>query len=284
MTLTPRTLNGRFALVASVFLAVLLCLSIYSFLIVKKSSTENYGQIQVNNQLSELIHHVIAELQHVETTLHQYASHLTQTKQEELVSYMNDVLVLSERLQNNSNVQADTALHEQAITLSSQVEKLETVINEYLEIMQKVESRFPGMPILMNYMEPSNRKFSEAVEQALQEGELTTFRPNVVESDHHRIMQLFQEARYAWAMQISWFRVFVANRMGAFGDPEQAMKKNLDNRKMFIDNVASVLDKLDIYNEKGKLGIQQEESIHVMREELTKYNYTLQMIGGLTLH
>jgi len=273
MTFTPRTLNGRFALVTTVFLTVLLCLSSYSFFIVKKSSTENYGQIQINNQLSELIHHVIAELQHVETTLHQYASHLTQVKQEELVSHMEDTLVLTNRLLSNPNVQADPALQEQTTILSQQIQKLEAVINEYLTIMQKVESRFPGMPILMEHMEPSNRKFSEAVEQALQEGELTNFRPTVIESDHYRIMQLFQEARYAWSMQVSWFRVFVANRMGAFGDPEKAMKKNLDNRKMFIDNVSSILDKLDTYNEKGMLGIQQEESVHVMRKELINYNY-----------
>ena len=50
--------------------------------------------------------------------------------------------------------------------------------------MQDVDSRYPGMPILMKYMEPNNRKFSEAVEQALQEGELTDFRPGMIESDH----------------------------------------------------------------------------------------------------
>ena len=107
------------------------------------------------------------------------------------------------------------------------------------------------MPILLTHLEPTNREFSEAVEQALQEGDLTEVNPKIIQRDHYRIMQLFQQARYAWAMQISWFRMFVANRMGAFGDPETTMQNNLTNRTMFANNVAQTLARLDTYNKKG---------------------------------
>lgn len=272
MTFSPRTLNGRFLLVTFVFLAILLCLSFYSFYIVQKASGDNFSQIHSNNQLSETIHHFIEELQHTESTLHQYASHLSQQKLDQLVSHMKDVRLLSSRLLNDHQVINNALLTKFTKSLSTQVQHLEDITDEYIALMQKVDSRFPGMPILIDHLEPSNRKFSEAVEQALQEGALTDFQPTVIEADHYKIMQLFQEARYAWSMQISWFRVFVANRMGAFGDPEKAMQKNLDNREMFIETVSATLNELDRFNNKGMLGIQQEESLHNMREALDTYN------------
>lgn len=273
MRFNPRTLNGRFILIASIFLTILLCLSFYSFYIVQQISDENFSKIHVNNKLSESIHHLIEELQHLESGLHQYASLLSREKKNQVLGYLEDLRLLSGKLSGTREVQENPVLAEHTTRLSKHVIRLGDLVNKYVEIMENVDSRYPGMPILMEHLEPNNRKFSEAVEQALQEGELTTTRPTVIKSDQFKIMQLFQEARYAWSMQVSWFRVFVANRMGAFGDPEQAMRNNLNNRKLFVDNLESILIKLDYYNKKGMLGIQQEESLRTMREALMSYTH-----------
>ena len=272
MTLTPRTLNGRFATVTVVFLVLLLAFSVYSYTLVSHSTDENYQSLKVSNDLSNVIHEFTESRQKVESVLHQYASMLSQDKQDELLFHLQDAQLHASRLSNKKAIKGDPKLFKEVSSLITNVNKLNDVIYQYLQIMQNVESRYPGMPILLGKMEPNNRKFSEAVELALQEGELTEFRPNVIESDHYRVMQLFQEARYAWSMQVSWFRVFVANRMGAFGEPEAAMKSNLKNRKMFIDTVSETLDKLDKLNKQDVLGIQQEESIQQMREAVIDYN------------
>ncbi|MDH5407632.1 MAG: EAL domain-containing protein, partial [Gammaproteobacteria bacterium] len=139
-----------------------------------------------------------------------------------------------------------------------------------------VESRYPGMPILMDFMEPTNRQFSEAVELALQEGTMTDINPTAVEADLYQVMQLLQEVRFAWSQQISWFRVFVANRMGAFGDPKASMKRNLVNRGLFARTVKELLDKLDELDRKNLLGLQQSESLIVMRQASKQYEEFLE--------
>ncbi len=276
MTFTLRTLNGRFAIVALIFLFTLLSLAAYSFGLVKLTANQNYQQIQINNVLSNSIDKLIEEVRLFESHLHQYSSVLSTEKLDQLNLHLDESKKLAWEFVYLPEVKADNILNPQAYELAGDVEKLGNAVTQYQHIMQNVESRYPGMPILINEMEPINRMFSEAVELALQEGVLTDFRPNVIQSDHYTVMQLFQEARYAWAMQVSWFRVFVANRMGAFGDPEVAMQNNLENRQMFIDNVVEVLKKLEEQNKKGLLGIQQEESLAQMRASVSSYNKTLE--------
>ncbi len=276
MTFTVKTLNGRFALVAIIFLLSLLLLAMYSFQLVQSTAEKNYKKIQVNNLLSNSIHKIIDEVRSVESTLHQYSTFLSKAKLSELNFHLNESRNLAWAFVYMREVKNDKALSAQAMELAGEVENLNDATIQYQKIMQNVESRYPAMPILINELEPINRQFSEAVELALQEGVLTDFRPSVIEDEYSSVMHLFQEARYAWSMQVSWFRIFVANRMGAFGDPEVAMNLNLKNRKMFIDNVIDILDKLEIQKNNNRLGLQQEESIGQMRLAATNYNKTLE--------
>ena len=276
MTFTVKTLNGRFAIVAIIFLLSLLLLASYSFRLVQDSAESNYNKIEANNILSNSILKIIEEVRLVESNLHQYSTFLSSATLDKLNQHLNTSRDLAWAFAYMPEVLNDRPLSLQAMELAKEVEILEDAVVEYQEIMRDVESRYPAMPILLNELEPINSQFSEAVELALQEGVLTDFRPNVIKSEHYNVMLLFQEARYAWSMQINWFRIFVANRMGAFGDPEVAMQLNLENRKMFIDNVVDILDKLEAQNKKDLLGIQQEESIKQMRESVSTYNHALE--------
>jgi len=276
MTFAVKTLNGRFIIVAVIFLLSLLSLASYSFMLVQQAAEQNYKKIQTNNLMSNSIHKIIEEVRAVESNLHQYSTFLSSTKLEELNHHLHTARKLAWAFVYIPEVKNDNQLSVMAFELASKVEKLNDVTVQYQKIMRDVESRYPAMPILLNELEPINREFSEAVELALQEGALTDFRPNVVQGDHYNVMQLFQEARYAWSMQVSWFRIFVANRMGAFGDPDVAMRNNLENRKMFIGNVVDILDKLEVQNKKSLLGIQQEESIGQMRIAVDAYNKALE--------
>lgn len=272
MGFKPKTLNGRFALVALGFLGLLVSFSIYSYTLVSQSTSENYRNLHKVNELNAEIHAFTEIRHHLETVLHQYTAALTQEKLDSLLFHLEDAQQSAARLYNKKSIQEDPALYDKVSTLYQAVARLNQMVYEYVLTMQQVESRYPGMPILLGKMEPSNRRFSEAVELALQEAAFTDARPAQIAQQQYRIMQLFQEARYAWAMQISWFRVFVANRMGAFGEPEQAMQNNLQNRALFAANVNRLLLELEAMNKQGLLGIQQEESVRQMRDAAVEYS------------
>lgn len=276
MLFSLTTLNGRFVWVSLTFLIILISLTLYSHQSVQHSAENSLEYIRKNQLLTEKLNAITNTLEEIESKLHQFSTFLRNDQHDEILMLLDELVQQTAALKADDDMKLSKTLNHASKELVEHTEKLSHIVKQYLYIMQNVESRYPGMPILMTHMEPTNRKFSEAVELALQEGELTDVRPKIIERDHYRIMQLFQEARYAWSMQISWFRVFVANRMGAFGDPETAMRNNLANRKMFANTVQQTLERLSDYNKKGMLGLQQEESLEQMREALDYYDEHLE--------
>lgn len=276
MPFSLKTLNGRFTWVILIFLAMLITLTLYSQHSVQQSASKSLQYIRTNQLLIEKLNALTSLLEDIESKLNQYSTFLHSDLRDEILHSIDELKGQTVALRSDPDIHITKTLNVTGDRLVKQAGDLEQIIKQYLHIMQNVESRYPGMPILLTHLEPANRQFSEAVEQALQEGELTEPNPKVVQRDHYRVMQLFQEARYAWAMQISWFRVFVANRMGAFGDPVTAMQNNLKNRKMFASNVEHTLQRLDTFKRQGKLGLQQEESLEQMHEALIYYNRHLE--------
>ena len=184
------------------------------------------------------------------------------------------ILVLKE--QANTLLHLEQATADKQITLHIKklilaVQRLDIASSDFLIAMSSVEKRYPGMPILLQLMEPTNRKFSEAVELALQEGAMTDKPPHLLPKDQYQVLQHFHEARYAWSQMTSWLRVFVSNRMGAFGDPEISMRRNLINRQLFADKTSSLLDTLGSYDDLNLLELQQSESLLQMQEAAQFY-------------
>lgn len=275
MQFSFKSLSGRFTWVSLIFLILLLGLTLYSQQKVRISATHNLESIRHNQLLSEKLNKLTNSLEDTENQLHQYSTNPTDALQariaQSLATLNQDALVLKQ----NDGLLLTANLRHTANQLVTQTQALTKIIKQYLAVMENVKSRYPGMPILLTYLEPANRKFSEAVEQALQEGDLMGANPRVVPREHYRIMRLFQESRYAWAMQISWFRMFVANRMGAFGKPEKSMRSSLDNRNLFFNQARHILQRLDDYRRKGKLDLQQQESLQQMHESLNYYDQHL---------
>ncbi len=276
MPFSFKTLNGRFTWVILIFLAFLISLTLYAHRSVQQSASNSLEYIRKNQLLTEKLNILTALVEDTESKLHQYSTFLSNDLHDEILQLLDKLEQQSIALEADPDIQITDTLKATSEQLVGQTKNLNSIIKQYLVIMKNVESRYPGMPILLTQLEPSNRKFSEAVEQALQEGELTEPDPKIVKGDQYRIMQLFQEARYAWSMQISWFRMFVANRMGAFGDPKTAMRNNLANRRMFAESVERTLQKLEDFDKQDKLGIQQEASLEQMEEALHYYNQHLE--------
>ena len=276
-------LNGRFLWMTIGLIAILLAITLYAQWLLNQSATAKDALTSNNRVLTQSVNDIKENLQQLEAQVYQYASQLEKDLDMEIMFNVDSVLEQVNSLKQHPAVISDRKSKPYSKDLEIEIRKLEKNIDDFLLVMQTVHSRYPGMPILLDMMEPTNRQFSEAVELAIQEGAMTDFNPSSLEEDQYRVMQILQELRFAWSQQISWFRVFVANRMGAFGDPEVSMRRNLANRDMFAKNVKYLLDKLSQFDKKRKLGLQQAESLLVMKESVRDYERYLQQASSIYL-
>ena len=200
MMFSLKTLNGRFTWVNLTFLVVLVSLTLYSHRKVQESASNSLEYIRKNQLLTEKLTSLTNSQEEIESKLHQYSTFLRSDLHDEILRLLIKFDKQSATLHADPDMQLTKTLKDTSAQLLKQTENLTRSIKQYMQIMQNIESRYPGMPILLTHLEPTNRKFSEAVELALQEGELTNFNPKIIRRDQYRVMQLFEQARYAWAM------------------------------------------------------------------------------------
>jgi diguanylate cyclase (GGDEF)-like protein/PAS domain S-box-containing protein len=176
---------------------------------------------------------------------------------------------ISQHLNNSHADTHDTGFEKQediVSLLKITVRKIETYIKYYYNVIDDVNLRFPGMTVLLNELLVHNMNFLQATDEALIDFQQT--------SDVHRdreAEQLFIKSRYAWVQQVSWFRLFVANRSGIFGAPEKSMKLNLQNRQIYMQQVGEYLKRLKQMDDKDRLDVQASLSLNVMNDAYDEY-------------
>ena len=265
------SLGGRFVWVSVTIIILLIAITIYSNVLVGKSVKIGLTAVEHNSSVGIKIGALQNSLKNIESNLFQHSSFLnseieTQTNLE-ISHFIKTLNSLSEESYGDEVFSVGTELSD----IRNEFAYLQKAIIEYFTLMKRVETRFPGMPYLLEYLEPNNNKFSQAVSLALEEAEITDAQLKRLDRKQYEVLRLFQEVRYVWAQQVSWLRLAVANRMGAFGDPERSMKLNLINRNAFSKSVRRILNELDNLARKDALGLQQLESLELMHEAAEDY-------------
>jgi len=301
MALGFNKLNGRYIWIAISISFILLATTFYAQFLVKNSAQEGYSVIQENTRLLQKITVINDQVQRVESNIYRYTTALDDetkfdaetaldqlqiellglvryihnaTAKEYLEQYSSNNYDIAtaidalEKLEHKEGYEEVDNLVDQLVVL---VKGLNLNIERYFKLMSNVETRFPGMPHLLNRLSPNNILFSEAVESALQESNLTDAHIGDMEKHQYQITSLFQTVRYAWAQKVSWLRLMISNRMGAFGNPVESMKRNLVNRQIYADSIESIFDKLDSFKNDNLLGLQQEESLEIMHRASKNY-------------
>lgn len=299
MKLGFNKLNGRYIWIAGVISLTLLVTTIYAQYLVTNSAREGYSVIQKNTRLLQQVSSITHRIQRIESNVLKYTTSLddetrfsAETDLEQLqvellslVQYVhipvaknyldavnnNDIAVAISEVEKQELKDGYTEIDQHVDELVVTIQGLRLNIMKYFEVMSNVRTRYPGMPYLLDFLAPNNILFSEAVESALQESNMTDAQIGELDKHQYQIVNLFQAIRYAWAQKVSWLRVMVSNRMGAFGDPIKSMKRNLANRKIYAAEVGTILVKLEKYKEKNLLGLQQEESLEIMHKASEGY-------------
>jgi len=276
-------LAGRFVWGTVVLVSGLLAITLYAQILVHRSTNEGGKLIDNDRQLSSTLNGLNDILQNIATQIYQYTSlldHRLGARIQKNIVHLNQQLA---EFSSHHVIQADRKSRLQTNKLQDEIHYLEATIEDFLQVMHQAERRYPGVPLMLDSLEPTHRRFSEALELALQKSVFSEInsRAPILAHDQNEVIQVLQELRFAWVQQISWFRLFVANRMGAFSDPEKSVQQNLTNRKIFAKNVGRLLKKLKQMDKADRLSLWQSELYMEMDRAANDYENIVKQVVSI---
>lgn len=271
MKLKFGSFTQRVAMISMILAILIAAAVLYTRQIVDNSSKKSLLSISESQQIENALHNLRSSMQSYEQAIYQYSLLQDKHQQERVLALSNNVVFQTAGLLNTPVAQQTSSIIEVIHALESDLRRLQAEVRHLLLIMSNAGTFYPGMPILTEKLYPTNVLFMQAAELAILEAESLLKHP-----EQRDILNIFMEAKYAWAQQISSVRVFIANRAGAFGEPQKSMKLNENNRRMFIEIVNLQLKKLTTYASRGQLGLQQSESLAMMRQAMDLYEKDFQ--------
>ena len=263
----------------SALLAILLFSAvIYTQQIVKSSSENSLSLVYVDQELFQQLNTLKETLKETERTVYQYSLLHEKNPHQNLDVLSSSIVYQADTLMQSPITYMDDKLRSPIFRLRDTLIHVQYELYEFINVAGHMETLYPAMPILRDDLYPINVEFMKAAELAIDEAD----RMSDV-ADQRKIHELFIDLRHNWVQQISSVRIFIANRLGAFGDPLENMTINEGNRQIFSEGVDRLLVRLDKYLQEGKLEIQQEESLEAMKTAKAQYEYYFEKVAKIYL-
>lgn len=265
------SITQRVAAVSLVLAFVIAGAVFYTQRLVDQSSLKSKASISENQQIQIALNNLRTSLLNLEQSIYQLSLLQDRHQQERLLAFTNSVVFQSAGLLNTPVAQRSAAIRKVVQTMSDDLARLQVESRNLITVMSSAGTFYPGMPILTEKLYPANIAFMQAVELAILETESIINKP-----DQREILAILKEIKYAWVQQVSSVRVFIANRAGAFGEPQKSMEQNENNRRMYAELVGMQLKKLAEYAGRKRMGMQQSDSLVTMRQVQGQYEIDFQ--------
>lgn len=273
---TVSSLRGRFAVAVLILLLVLLPAAYYTKNMVRSAAQSSSNVNAELNSFQSIINELERTLQSAESSIYHYTLLLDEQVREEVSFAINQSMQHARQLTEHDISSDNPQLKSDAEKLNENLKRLAKETQYLISVVTKVETRYPAAPILMERLQPTSDEFSAALELAISESKEMQSKPQ-----QKNILNLFREIRYAWSQQVSSVRVYIANRSGIFGKPEQSMVKNAANREIYADQVVQLIKNLQRYEGAGMLGFQQTVSLSRMIKALKQYEKDFQVAAEI---
>jgi diguanylate cyclase (GGDEF)-like protein/PAS domain S-box-containing protein len=256
------SIRGRYLLVAGFFVTFVLVAGWAAQRIVDQSAYQNSVNVSERGKISRLLNNVSDNIWLTETALQGYLLSPDTQQRATTLGALDHLIADTKNLSVTEWVQHSPSRYEQLQRLSKDMQELRRQSYRLMEIRADAEKLFPAMRHMLDKMLPNNTRFLSLATLAMEEADERRNSPS-----QREIRELFSEARYAWAIMIGNFRVFVANRFGVFtGDPETGMKDQHQRIEFYHEMVERHLAGLARFEAQNTLEFQQSESLANMRK------------------
>ncbi|MGD8783581.1 MAG: EAL domain-containing protein [Thioalkalispiraceae bacterium] len=277
MTRKQISIKKRFLLTGLILSALVFVLIYRANITIHSSSDKNIATIERMHIFGQTIRLIVKDLQSIEQEIYSQAIAPSPDSDNKVLENYANLLERSNELaayaiDSKSSVENNkpSGFVLLIMNLYADIINIKPKLQEFIEHSIEVQRRYPGMSILTQQLLPANNRFIEAADLAIDEAEQKNAGPSASATTRD-IENQFKKIRYAWAQQISWVRLFIANRSGIFGEAETSMQISLGNRKLYMDQVKTILGKLNRYEEQNLLDLQQSLSLEEMNEVIAEY-------------
>ena len=245
-----KSLRSRSIFGGLVAVSLLFSIALYGRVLFERATS--YGkEISIeHNELSRIVNALKSPILDIESNLYLYSLVLTDTQKLKAQLYIEEVLFQLKDLKENNLVKQNPRLVKDVDELSLISLKIETFAKTLFSMTRR--DRYPALTIVADQLPPNNERFLAAFQIADFEAEELIDEPG-----QFNIKNKLSNLKYVWGQLISTTRVLISARTGVFGNPELAMEIVQKNLVTYSQLVDSILDELEILNEKGELGIQQ---------------------------
>ncbi|MEK7758250.1 MAG: hypothetical protein AAB304_01410, partial [Pseudomonadota bacterium] len=214
------SIRGRYLWVAGFFVTFMLAAGWAAQKIVDQTTRQSTVNVTEREQISRLLNDLSNDIWLTETALQGFLLSPGKQQHTTTLATIDHLIADTKNLSSTDWTQRSPARHDKLQRLSADIQELRWQSDRLMDIRADAEKLFPAMRHMLDKMLPNNTRFLTYATLAMEEAVDRRGSPSQEE-----IRWLFAEARYAWAIMVGNFRVFVANRFGVFpGDPETGMK------------------------------------------------------------
>ncbi|HHI94985.1 MAG TPA: EAL domain-containing protein [Gammaproteobacteria bacterium] len=267
------SIRWRFVIAALVLAALALPAVFYAQNQVRQASQDSSQLVQEHRDLGWVLNSLKDALQIAESTIYQYPLLLDKSTYRKVVARVAEVRFQSKNINDHYVVKRYSRFGDFAENLDFVLSRLAKETTHLLEVASNVDTRFPAAPIVRNKLLPDNQKFIQAIELAIA-GLNESPRPADPQETLRvqEVMRVLEELRYTWSQQTSSARIFIADHSGAFGQSKSSLQQSKNNRATYTQRIDDLLAQLKEYDEVGKLGFQESQSLSMLLEAKKAYD------------
>ncbi len=260
---SPHTgsMRSRYLLVAAFFALFLISVAIIAQHVLTRAADDIYQNSSSHQKIRGQLYDLRIELQNIQLSLQDYLIIPSDSKNERLQLELDIILYDARSLAAMKWRSDQNAITQEKQNLLTNLKSLAVETNRLMGIRRDLNLLYPSTKILLNDMLPEHNRFYGAATNAIYEA-----KDFADENGQLQLQHLFKDLRHSWTMMVSAWRLVMANRSGVFADPEIGMRVQRTNLLIHAEKVNYLLSKIEPYEKKGLLGMEQTESIKVLRD------------------
>ena len=255
----PDSLQGRYLLSAVVFISVITIGTWWSSYHAHKIQNDSITNIILKNQSQKITREIRFLMWEVNHSLQSYMVEpelLITDKIRKIIEHSKRQILHLKKI----NIPKDYKWLESIDVLDNLIIELHTMMLELIKIRNDPIRLHPAMKAMQEVMLPSSNSFSTASILALEEIEFDNLVSNA------KIQKLFDKINDNWNKMIGAFRVFIANRFGAFSTTEEGIADQARNVETLYEVIRQDLHALELIDLKTPLDLQGQESLKIMKQ------------------
>jgi len=255
------SLRGRYLYATLAFTTLLLAAAWVADRQVRQGSTQHDANALERLAIRQTLRQFTNDIWRAQNSLHEFLLIPNRQERAQLETDLKRAATTAATLAENPWVRQTEKAHIQVSRLRDEIAQLQTHTQRLAVMRTTPEQLFPAMPVMLDRMLPAQSQFNTAATLAMAEAF-----DGPVTSERAEIYRAFAEARYHSTQMVGAFRLWVANRFGIFGEPQQAMRAQAANMVLYADAVNRTLKELAEFERRGALGLQGSESLRVMQQ------------------